>query len=423
MTTKQKTHTTGEVFDDGSIIELLYDPIKGATRFVFQSNKKRKILNEARFNGRSYKPYSASNHLIKNKAVLFPSDIIDYGSYDLLVTEIRQFLDRFIVLESSFAEMTVHYILLSWVSNAFQQVPYLRKYGDFGTGKTRFLSAIGSLCYKPIFASGASSTAALFHTLDTFRGTLVLDEADFRYSDEKHDLAKILNNGFTKGYPVLRCAFNKKKEFDPIAYQVYGCKLVAARKPFTDAALESRFISEEPDCFHIPDHIPAELPKEFELEAQILRNKLLAYRLDKLSSVGDQVDSTLGQKLEPRIRQLFAPLLAVTENESAKTRVLTSAEEYSVQLKSYRTQTIESHVLEVIKELEECAEHIAIGEIAKLTEARFSEQHERRITARWVGYVLSKSLRLKTLKKGGIFYLVENQSKALKQLYLRYGIV
>lgn len=49
------------------------------------------------------------------------------------------------------------YVLMSSVYDAFNDAPYLRLRGDFGTGKTRSLLAIGSLCYKPFFASGAST--------------------------------------------------------------------------------------------------------------------------------------------------------------------------------------------------------------------------------------------------------------------------
>ena len=63
--------------------------------------------------------------------------------------------------------------------------------GDYGTGKTRALLAIGSLCYKPFFASGASTVSPIFHVLDAFGGTLVLDEADLRFSDATADLTKI----------------------------------------------------------------------------------------------------------------------------------------------------------------------------------------------------------------------------------------
>jgi ATP-dependent DNA ligase len=42
--------------------------------------------------------------------------------------------------------------------------------------------------------------------LDSFHGTLIVDEGDFRFSDEKAEVVKILNNGNVKGFPVLRFA-------------------------------------------------------------------------------------------------------------------------------------------------------------------------------------------------------------------------
>src|SRR5437868_7678103 len=98
----------------------------------------------------------------------------------------------------------ISYVLLTWVYDRFNELPYLRLRGDYGTGKTRFLLTLCSICYKPIFASGASSVSPLFHMLDRFGGTLIIDEADFRFSDEKADLTKILNNGNVRGFPVLR---------------------------------------------------------------------------------------------------------------------------------------------------------------------------------------------------------------------------
>ena len=59
-------------------------------------------------------------------------------------------------------------MLLSWVYDAFNEVPYLRLRGDFGSGKTRFLLTVGALCNKPIFASGASTVSPIFHTLDAY---------------------------------------------------------------------------------------------------------------------------------------------------------------------------------------------------------------------------------------------------------------
>ena len=89
--------------------------------------------------------------------------------------------------------MAAHYVLFSWVYDAFNEVPYIRFQGDYGTGKTRALLVVGSVCYKPFFASGASTVSPIFHILDAFRGTLILDEADFRFSDEKAEIVKVLN--------------------------------------------------------------------------------------------------------------------------------------------------------------------------------------------------------------------------------------
>ena len=60
-----------------------------------------------------------------------------------------------------FEEIATQYILLTWVYDKFNELPYLRLRGDFGSGKTRALLVIGSICYKPFFASGASTVSPL----------------------------------------------------------------------------------------------------------------------------------------------------------------------------------------------------------------------------------------------------------------------
>ena len=145
----------------------------------------------------------------------------------------------------SFENVGTHYVLLTWLYDAFNELPYLRLRGDYGSGKTRALLTIGSLCYKGFFASGASTVSPIFHTLDAFRGTLIFDEADFRFSDERAEIVKILNNGNVSGLPVLRTMMNRQREFNPQAFQVFGPKIVATRGRYDDKGLESRFLTEE----------------------------------------------------------------------------------------------------------------------------------------------------------------------------------
>ena len=95
-----------------------------------------------------------------------------------------------------------------------------------------------ALIERADFASGASTVSPIFHTLDTFRGTLIFDEADFRFSDEKSQLVKIFNNGNVRGFPVLRTMISASRVFNPRAFNVFGPKIVAMRKAFDDPALE-----------------------------------------------------------------------------------------------------------------------------------------------------------------------------------------
>src|SRR5262249_21524151 len=169
-------------------------------------------------------------------------------------------------------------VLMTWLYEDFNELPYLRVRGDPGSGKTRFLLTVGALCYKPIFASGASTVSPIFHILDAFRGTLIIDEGDFRWSDEKADIVKILNNGNVKGIPVLRTEESAQREFNPRAFQVFGPKLVATRGYYADRALESRFITEEMGSGRLRTDIPINLPSAYREEALRIRNKLLLYR-------------------------------------------------------------------------------------------------------------------------------------------------
>src|SRR6267142_1432507 len=219
--------TVSAVFDDGSILETGYQPTEKKTAFVVWREGEWKF--ESSISVDSFQrlvPYSPNNNLIKNEVVLLPSEPEEYGSEEALLSEIQSFIHRYVDVSPLFEKIASYYVLFSWVYDGFNELPYLRVRGDPGSGKTRFLIIIGSLCYKPIFASGASTVSPIFRILDAFRGTLIIDEGDFRLSDERAEIVKILNNGNAKGFPVLRSEASKNKEFNPRAYTVFGPKIV-----------------------------------------------------------------------------------------------------------------------------------------------------------------------------------------------------
>jgi len=265
------------VLPDGSLAEMVYRSEENRTLFCVSKAGELRYESNLLVSGQRLVPFSPRNNLLTNEVVLFPSEAAEYESEQALVEEIRAFIHRYVDVSPLFQQIASYYVLFTWVYDAFNELPYLRLRGDTGSGKTRFLLTAGSLCYKPIFASGASTVSPLFRILDEFRGTLIIDEGDFRFSDEKAEIVKILNNGNGRGFPVLRSESVRGREFSPRAYSVFGPKLVATRGYFQDRALESRCLTEETGARKLREDIPINLTAEYKREALELRTSCLCF--------------------------------------------------------------------------------------------------------------------------------------------------
>lgn len=315
------------------------------------------------------------------------------------------------------------HVLLTWLYDAFNELPYLRLRGDYGSGKTRALLTIGSICYKGFFASGASTVSPIFHTIDAFKGTLIFDEADFRFSDEKSEMVKILNNGNVRGMPVLRTMMYRQREFNPQAFQVYGPKIVATRGSYDDKGLESRFITEEMGSRKLRSDIPINLPDSFKEEARELRSKLLLYRFHRRFDV--KLDETLADpKLEPRLNQILLPLLSVVADEDLRADLRSMGLEAQLSLVADRGLSVEAQVLEILAELMAASERpvIPVADIVAEFIERYGFEYERAITNRWIGSILRKRLNIGTYKSHGVYVVPMGDRSKIELLCARYGV-
>lgn len=321
-----------------------------------------------------------------------------------------------------FEKIATYYVLFSWVYDDFNELPYLRLRGDPGSGKTRFLLTIGSLCYKPIFASGASTISPLFRIIDIFRGTLIIDEGDFRLSDERAEIVKILNNGNARGFPVLRSEATSKGEFDPRAFAVFGPKLVATRGFFQDRALESRCITEEMGQGRLREDVPINLPPTYKEEALQLRNKLLLFRFRTLHRQSAS-ESLVDRSIEPRLNQIFVPLLSIIEDEKARDDLRDLARQYNHEMAAERGMDIEAQILEIIRDLLASGEaRPSVKDITNWFIDKHGADYERKVTAKWVGGTIRKRLNLRTQKSHGVFVIPLSEQTKLERLYEKYGI-
>lgn len=419
---RKRRTVVSAVLDDGSIVETLAsrrDRVVSLIHISVNGTETGQTLDLPELG--AVRPYAPDNSLIAHRVVQFPSDRQPYSSEAELVSSIRGFIHRYADLSEAFEEAATYYVLLTWVYDAFNELPYLRLKGDFGSGKTRCLQAIGSLCYKPMFASGASTVSPLFRIIDAFRGTLIIDESDFRFSDERVEIVKILNNGNAKGFPVLRSEATPGKEFNPKAFDVYGPKIIATRRSFDDRALESRCITEEMNGLPPRPDIPLSLPDAFHLEAEALRNQLLSYRARWHGTFTDLAPER-DPALEARVAQVFAPLMAVAIDPDARARLYDLAVKTSGTLQADRGTTTEAQLLDIISELRRDSAPLGIKDIAERFSARFGADAHRSVTPRWIGFQLRSRLSLLTVKSHGTFVVPDSENEKLQRLFVRYGV-
>jgi len=295
-------------------------------------------------------------------------------------------------------------------------VPYLRALGDFGTGKSRFLKAIGGIAYKSINCSGAITPAVIYRFIDLYGGTLLIDESDFRNSDEHAEIIKILNTGFMKGTFILRC--EGQKDIKPRGFNCFCPKVIASREYFRDTSLESRCITFRMTC-RTREDISLNLPDSFYDEAALLRNKLLLWRLRNHGQI--PVDEGLSiQGIEDRINQIFLPLFSIIKSFSEEDleEIQLWVFDYAQRLIRERGTSEEGEVLSCIEELvKENIFELRIKELALKCNELFRSNKDE-ITPRMVGAIL-KRLGLKTEKRGGVYRYVHN-AKDFEELRKKY---
>jgi len=375
---------SGFVLHDGTVGEMIVSRDEERAFMIVANGSVRKVYQYETPKA----TYLPTNDLMVGEVVHFAESAAPYGSQARLFQEIRHFIHRYLELPADFEEITSLYIILTWVYEFAPSIPYLRVIGDWGTGKTRFLQVAGTVCFRPIFASGATTPAPIFRILEQFRGTLVLDEADFKDSAAWSEMVKLLNNGYRPGMPVLR-ADKENGKWYPRSYQVFGPKLISTRFPFKDEALESRCLTSE----MLPltrNEIPRILPPAFGKEVSDLRAKLLTFRLANLNRLKGKTfgNELLEPNLQPRLQEILIPLKAMLNGDGAMVEALAGfVHRLQDNLFYRRKESYEGKVMAALIELHEEEIELSARNIAERI-SQFDEDAE--INSRKVGWIIKK---------------------------------
>lgn len=405
------------------LYEMVFDRSENKTSFIKidRDGKIETLLEEVEIGGRKYRPLPPDYNLVDKNVILFPSLATPYESEEEILTEVQHFIHKHLDISEVFERIATYYVLFTWLFDKFNEVPYLRAIGDFGSGKSRFLQAIGILCYKPVFTGGATTPSPIFRIINEVKGTLIIDEADFKHSDMTSEVVKILNTGYQKGMPVLRS--EGKGVFEVKAYDVFCPKIVATRETFNDKALESRFLVEEMGNGKLRADIPRTLKEEFYRDAEEIRNKLLMWRLKNYFSPVVHREELI-EGIHPRLNQIVIPLLSIIEDDASRERLKVFIIEYNGELTADRGLSWESDIVFAILKLEHesFGHEITVKEIAKTVNEQIDDGEET-LTARKVGWYLRKRLQLKPYRRNRGYVLSFKQNRQKLDFWKeRYGI-
>jgi hypothetical protein len=412
------------VTDNGILYEAVFDLQNHKTSFyaISKDGTVNGYYDKAYRGTRKFIPVRPSSHLLTKEIVLLPSQPLQYNSEIELIEKIKKFIHKYLEITPEFESIATYYVILTWMYDKFDSLPYLRAIGDYGSGKSRFLRTIGSICYHPMFTSGATTTSPIFRLLDEVKGTLILDEADLKSTDMSTDIVKILNQGYQKGTPVMRS--EGKGVFHIKSFDVYGPKLVGTREVFDDKALESRFLVEHMISYRIRDDIPKELTEEFKSESVEIRNNLLAFRLKNYFTELVR-DTTSIKDIHPRLNQILLPLLTLIKDEEVRLKLIEFVKKYDEQLVEERKQTYEGEIILCIcKFIESNSDS---GEVSiKWVTNEFNKQFEgpkEFFTPAKIGWYLRRKLHFKTIRKSDGYILnLKDQIRNFEMWKERFGI-
>jgi hypothetical protein len=305
--------------------------------------------------------------------------------------------------------------MASYLIDKWESTPYLCFIGPPDSGKTRALEVAWQLSYRGILSPSFTSSA-LFRTVEKYKPTLLLDEAEIYGSEQKAEIIGILNAGYRKGQYVLRV---NMESGDCDTFSPFGFKGLAQTNIFVPT-IESRSINihmrrNVRDC-----HVFYDKDK-----AASLRLMLLLYRFNVLREKQTIMnDATEILKFLPckhgRIAELFYALVAISPNDEIRQKISRFAQDTFQKRLDDEKATIEA---EVVKAVLACKEQVDAGKLtiqAITNEFNLGKPEKQQWKSESIGRRLKQMGFSKTRITHGLTAIVFDES-LVEYLSRRYG--
>ena len=334
---------------------------------------------------------------------------------DQLFAELVNLAKRHIELEQDIDyELLVAWILGTYFYPVFSAYSFLHIKAPKRSGKSQCLNLLQQLCFNAIKAR--PSLAALSDTVDSLRGTYLIDQADALERKGGEDLLDILADSYKKSGGKRRIiVFDKRGRRDVVEFENYSPKAFASIRELPedlrDRCLVIALIRSQKN---FPD------PDDSIFNWREIREKIYKYLLTNYSMI---VSTYAVRKIEYRDKQekvgrsleLWLPFEVVLECFNQKDKIQDAWKRFSslYGFTEYEPNELEEAVIKaILTQLEDKSEVILTPmEISELIDSGvFSPTDTPKQRAARVGWSIKKfnlASEKKSRTKNGVRYLFE----------------
>lgn len=159
----------------------------------------------------------------------------DAAKLTCLIDNMRAFIHKYLDVSEEAEGIILDYARKTWEPLP-NEVKYLHFIGGEGSGKSRACAVMAAICRSPIKANDFLTSTGLFAVMSqNYPCTLIVDEAEIFHA--KH----ALSSGFDIGHRVMQSTEVEEKVV-VVSFNLFGYKVIASQKRFTDNAIQARCI-------------------------------------------------------------------------------------------------------------------------------------------------------------------------------------
>ena len=357
----------------------------------------------------------------------------EYAGFKATVPPPKEVFEKIVALAKRYTELEqeIDYWLLSaWILGTyfypiFYAYPFLHIKAPKRSGKSQSLNLLCQLCFNAIKAR--PSLAALSETVDSLRGTYLIDQADALGRKGSEELLDILADSYKKSGGKRRIInFDKHKSREILEFETYSPKAFASIKELPedlrDRCLVVPLIRSQKN-FPDPDDCNDNWR---ETRGKIYKLLMTKYELVSSTYAVRKIEYRNNQEILGRSLELWLPFEVMLECFGVHDKVAEAKKRFLSQygFSEYEPSELEEEVIKsVLNELQEAEEAVLTPKtISELIPAElFSAGDTLNQRAAKVGWAIKKfnlSSERKSRTKEGVRYLF--QKSKVEGIYRSY---